>query len=146
MQGVLQIIEGFSALDPLSHANPANGVQLHHPARRFRGNIFASLQDPDRHFGDYHAALDWVLHRGHVNRLEYLGVPHSSKKAAERRLALSLVGWGHSDKELELLIGNWEKEGLSAKAGCWAMFMNNPERAIDILGGSKGKSFPVQYP
>ena len=142
MKGVLQIIEGFPPLDPLSPVK----VQQQHPARRFRGNIVASLQESDRHFGDYHAALDWILHRKDVGRLEYMGLPRLSKKAIERRLALSLIGWGHSDKEFELLIGNWEKEGLSAKAACWAMFMNNSERAIDILGRSKGKPLTVPHP
>ena len=147
MKGVFQIIEGFSPLDPLSPANPANGVQQQHPARRLRvrENVFASLQDSDRHFGEYHAALDWILHRKDVGRLEYISLPRPSKKAIERRLALSLVGWGYSDKELELLIGSWEKEGLSAKAACWAMFMNNSERAIDILGRSRGEPLPVIY-
>src|SRR5258708_6059426 len=147
MKGVLQIIEGFPPLNPLSPANPANGVQLHHPARRFRGNnVFASLQESDRHFGDYHAALDWVLHRNYVGKLDYISLPRLSKKVIERRLALSLVGWGHSDRELELLIGNWEKECLSAKAACWAMFMNNSERAIDILGRSRGEPLHAAYP
>lgn len=146
MKGVLQIIEGFSPLEPLSPANPANGVQQQHPARRFRGNILSNLQESDRHLGDYHAALDWILHRKAVSRLEHTGLPRSSKKTIERRLALSLVGWGHSDKELELLIGNWDKEGLSAKAACWAMFMNNSERAIDILGRSRGQPLPAPYP
>ena len=146
MKGVLQIIEGFSPLEPLSPANPANGVQQQHPARRFRGNVFPSLQESDRHFGNYHEALKHILCRKHVGGLEYIGVPRLSKKTLERQLALSLVGWGYSDKELELLIGNWEKEGLSAKAACWTMFMNNSERAIDILGRSKGEPSLVPYP
>lgn len=143
MKGVLQILEGFSPLEPLSPANPANGVQQQHPARRFRGNVFPILQESDRQFGDYHAAVEFILQRMHGGRLEYIGLPRSSKKTIERRLALSLVGWGYSDKDLEQLIGNWEKEGLSAKAACWTMFMNNSERAIDILGRSKGEPSPI---
>lgn len=73
--------------------------------RRYNNSMSAARKGEDKQFGDWHAAVDWVLHRHRGRRWEHLGLPKMSKKTSERQLALALIEWDQPDKELDNLIG-----------------------------------------
>ncbi|RIA86881.1 hypothetical protein C1645_778580 [Glomus cerebriforme] len=67
-----------------------------------------------------------------------LSITASTSKLSQRKLALTICGWGFGKKELEETLQKMEREGSYEKAAGWALFHGKPERAIAALNNSKG--------
>jgi hypothetical protein len=157
LKGVWSVWEGLRPLSRLS-MEPHKLTQWQPPVQRsgMRESALSATAPRivhDRKFGNYTAAVEWLNRRNTESRVELLTLPKSSSKLPQRRLGLSLVGWNKSDSEIAALIDElvmlklyfvtltdprWEKERSSAQAACWATFMGNAQRGIDILGRSYG--------
>ncbi|CAI2164423.1 11509_t:CDS:10 [Funneliformis geosporum] len=60
-----------------------------------------------------------------------------TSKLSQRKLALTICGWGFGKKELEETLQRMERAGNYEKAAGWALFHDLPERAIAALNNSK---------
>ncbi|CAG8452504.1 4949_t:CDS:10 [Funneliformis caledonium] len=61
----------------------------------------------------------------------------STSKLSQRKLALTICGWGFGKKELEETLQRMERAGNYEKAAGWALFHDLPKRAIASLNNSK---------
>ncbi|CAG8706322.1 uncharacterized protein OCT59_029542 [Rhizophagus irregularis] len=66
-----------------------------------------------------------------------LSIAVSTSKLPQRKLALTICGWGFGKKELEEALQKMERAGTYEKAAGWALFHGKTERAIAALNNSK---------